>query len=236
MDTGTRQFAAGEDPPAPTPLSATGARLIERARRGEAAALRELWQANRAWVAGILLAYKPRQADLEDLLQEVAMAMVRSIGSVRSPGAFRPWLRTVAINAARQEARHRSRRPDFKARSLQSLEGVGGQDDRVGVSSGEIDMTETRKREARELLSMVLDLPEAYREPVLLRSLKGMSYREISAITELPESTIETRIARGRRMLRERARQRRFGAAASSTHPQSSANQSDEHAIERPTS
>ena len=202
MGTKVRHEYAGDDPPAVTQLSVSDARLIERARRGEASAIRELWQANRNWVAGILLAYKAREADLEDLLQEVAMAVVRNVHSVRSPGAFRPWLRTVAINAARQEARTRNRRPEGRHQAL---------DQEPARAGAEIDMAQTRREEARQLLSMVLDLPEAYREPVLLRSLKGMSYREISAITSLPETTIETRIARGRRMLRERARQMQFG-------------------------
>jgi predicted RNA polymerase sigma factor len=35
--------------------------------------------------------------------------------------------------------------------------------------------------------------------------VQGMSYREIGRVLGLPETTIETRIARARRMLRERA-------------------------------
>lgn len=55
------------------------------------------------------------------------------------------------------------------------------------------------------LLDLARGLPEGYREPLLLRCVKGMSYREIAKVLELPETTIETRIARGRRMLRELA-------------------------------
>lgn len=54
-------------------------------------------------------------------------------------------------------------------------------------------------------MALARDLPEGYREPLLMRCLKGMSYREIGEAMDLPETTIETRIARGRRMLRELA-------------------------------
>ena len=57
--------------------------------------------------------------------------------------------------------------------------------------------------DARRVLDAALQLPESYREPVLMRCLKNMSYKQISAVLDLPETTIETRIARGRRMLRE---------------------------------
>ncbi|MBL4591912.1 MAG: hypothetical protein JKY96_08135, partial [Phycisphaerales bacterium] len=58
-------------------------------------------------------------------------------------------------------------------------------------------------QDAKAVLDAALQLPETYREPVLMRCLKNMSYKQIGAVLELPETTIETRIARGRRMLRE---------------------------------
>ena len=48
-------------------------------------------------------------------------------------------------------------------------------------------------------------MPDGYREPLILKCVRGMSYRQIGAMMGLPETTIETRIARGRRMLRELA-------------------------------
>jgi predicted RNA polymerase sigma factor len=42
-------------------------------------------------------------------------------------------------------------------------------------------------------------------EPLILKAIQGMSYREIGRVLNLPETTIETRIARGRKMLRELA-------------------------------
>jgi RNA polymerase sigma-70 factor (ECF subfamily) len=48
----------------------------------------------------------------------------------------------------------------------------------------------------------VLGLPPEYREPLLLRCLRGMSYRQIGEVLDLPVTTIETRLARARRMIR----------------------------------
>jgi RNA polymerase sigma-70 factor (ECF subfamily) len=54
-------------------------------------------------------------------------------------------------------------------------------------------------------MALAGELPDGYREPLLLKAIQGLSYREIGRILGLPETTIETRIARGRRMLRELA-------------------------------
>lgn len=167
--------------------------------------IRRIWRENRRWVAAILLAHKPRETDVEDLLQVVAVAVVRKIGELRDPSALRPWLRTVAINAARASGREvtRSRRHLRLARE-QAVAGGGCRADGAGsIASGDAE----RDDEARRLMDLARSLPEGYREPLLLRCVRGMSYRQIGAVLDLPETTIETRIARGRRMLRELAAQ-----------------------------
>jgi len=182
--------------------------IIEGAIRGEHDALRELWKRNRRWVAAIILAHKPRWSDLEDLLQEVSVSIVRKVGELRDPAAFKPWLRTVAINAARAAARDKSGK-------FRRLGGESDDDESGGVLArvlgGESTPIAARgeaSEEARRLMDLAMQLPEGYREPLLLRCVREMSYRQIGELVGLPESTIETRIARGRRMLRELAMQR----------------------------
>ncbi len=173
-------------------------RLAEAAIARESDAVRLLWDRYRRWVAAILLAYKPREVELEDLLQEVAMTFVRRIGELRDPEALRPWLRSVAINTARLAGRKQT---TFRKHSR----GLGLMVEQEGDRSRTPDVDIARREDARRLLDLAMELPEGYREPLLLRCVQGASYREIGRILGLPETTIETRIARGRRMLREKA-------------------------------
>lgn len=174
--------------------------LVSLAMGGDQAGLEALWSANRRWVAAILLAHKPRWADVEDLLQDVGATLVRKIGDLREPGALRPWLRTVAINTARAAARdggkhaRTARLPTDDPGAISTAGRPGGSG--LGVETSE---------EASRLMGLAMQLPEGYREPLLLKCLKDLSYRQIGELMGLPESTIETRIARGRRMLRELA-------------------------------
>jgi DNA-directed RNA polymerase specialized sigma24 family protein len=55
------------------------------------------------------------------------------------------------------------------------------------------------------LLNLAARLPDGYREPLILKAVRDMSYREIGRIMGLPETTVETRIARARKQLRELA-------------------------------
>ena len=156
--------------------------------------IRRIWREHRRWVAAILLAHKPREVDVEDLLQVVAMSVVRKIGELRDPAAVKPWLRTVAINAARASGREVQRKRKH-LRLVRERE----------VEPGATEDDATRREEADRLMDLARTLPEGYREPLLMRCVRGMSYKQIGAVLDLPETTIETRIARGRRMLRELA-------------------------------
>lgn len=161
---------------------------------GDPASVDKLWRRHRRWVAAILLAHKPRWADLDDLLQEVAVSLVRKISDVRDPRAVRPWLRTVAVNAAAAAARSGARR----AKDVQ-------RDDAAPELSRSASENEQEIAIGRHLLALAAEMPEGYREPLLLKAIHNLSYREIGQIMGLPETTIETRIARGRRQLRELA-------------------------------
>lgn len=173
--------------------------LIERAIAGDERALQRVWEDHRRWVAAVLLAHMPRDAELEDLLQEVSVAVVGKVSSVRDAAAFRPWLRAVAMSIAKTSARRRRVRKDGWLRlAFTSGKGVEEQHD-VSVARRETLAA------GRRLMELSAELPDGYREPLLLKCVQGMSYREIGRVLGLPETTVETRIARARRMLREKA-------------------------------
>lgn len=189
-------------------VASGGINDIAAAIRGDTDALRVVWQSHRRWVAAILLAHKPREVDLEDLLQTVALTVVERATDVREPEGFKSWLRTVAINTARAAGRkatvRRRAEPELRAAVAGSRSDADGS---VSTGLGEAD----------RLMELARTLPEGYREPLLLRCVRGMSYRQISGLLDLPETTIETRIARGRRMLRELASGSKAGGAISGT-------------------
>ena len=170
--------------------------VVSAAIKGDREALSLLWDESRRWVAAIILAHKPREADLEDLLQQVAMQLCRKISTLDDPRAFRGWLRMIAINIARAEGRKTTRRK----RSMLRLVGLGAAQ---GPNDELADELAEASEESKRVYHAARSLPAGYREPILLRCLQSMSYEQIGDAMGLPVTTIETRIARGRRMLRE---------------------------------
>ena len=170
--------------------------LVLQAQCGETDAQELLWKEHQRWLAVILLAHRPRGTDLEDLMQDVALQFVNSIASLRNPEALRPWLRRIAINTCRGTAR--KQRP--AGAIVLDSEGCRNVPDRESRTAPEQLMAgEERDR----LIAHVQTLPEIYREPLLLRGLRSLAYRDIADILDLSIAAVETRIARARRMLRE---------------------------------
>ena len=155
-----------------------------------------VWQQHRRWVAAILLAHMPREADLEDLLQDVAIAFVRNAGSLREQSSVRPWLRTVAVNIARTHGRKTRVRKSVLGPTIEQA----GEPAAAGGGDG---MPADEREQARVAMELSRNLPDEYREPLLLRAVRGLSYRQIADVLGVPITTVETRLVRARRMLRE---------------------------------
>ncbi|MCP3903476.1 MAG: sigma-70 family RNA polymerase sigma factor [Planctomycetes bacterium] len=185
-------------------MERTEERLVERARSGERRAQEELWDAHRRWVAAILLAHRPRTMEMDDLMQEVAVKFVSRLDTLRDPKAFRPWLRRIVINICRGAAR--GRRTHLHLGGELRDDGEGTEPGRVPMpasETGPADGILAVREGARRLLQQALTLPPEYREPLLLRCVQSMTYQQIGEILDLPVTTVETRLARARRMLRE---------------------------------
>ncbi len=178
--------------------------LIERARDGDRLALQELWRAHRRWVAAIVLAHRPHFIEVEDLLQDVAVKFVDKLNTLRDAQAFRPWLRQIALNVCRGAARSSRSMLHLGRPQWESADGreTGIVSEPAGLT-GEVQCRAEQREAADRIMEQALSLPPAYREPLLLRCLRSLTYQQISEVLELPITTIETRLARGRRMLRE---------------------------------
>lgn len=129
------------------------------------------------------------------------MAFVNGVRELRDPAALRPWLRTVVVNAARSDHRRRALRRNVESAPFAlALEVEDGRRPEVSADAEQAEALRT-------LVQTLRLLPDELREPLLLRGVDGLGQREIAEILGLPETTVETRIARARRFLRERAGQ-----------------------------
>lgn len=156
--------------------------LVEAARGGDRAAFGQLYERYARMVHGILLTRVP-PGEVDDLVQDVFLAAMRKLDTLRDSGAFGGWLAIIT--------RHRA--TDHFRRAPQNAELP---DDLPGRNAP--------RAEAHAALAAIRSLPEAYREPLMLRLVEGMSGPEIAARTGLTPASVRVNLHRGMKQLREK--------------------------------
>ncbi|MBK8975637.1 MAG: sigma-70 family RNA polymerase sigma factor [Planctomycetes bacterium] len=165
------------------------ARLALRAKRGDRVAFERLWRGHAVLMRAILSSIAPA-AHADDLLQDVALAAWRSIGALRDPQRFRPWLCEISRNVGR-----RARLRSTQCRDV-PLEEVAER--LTGAPHASLGA------EAGEVLDAIAALPECHRETLRLRLFLTMSGAEIARRTGMTTGSVRVNLCRGMRLLRER--------------------------------
>jgi RNA polymerase sigma-70 factor (ECF subfamily) len=165
--------------------------LIEAFRRGDPHAFEALVRKYQHRVIGLARGLLPDWADAEDVAQEAFLRAYKGLRQFRGASQFRTWLFQIVLNTARTfRQRQRSRGEVVAGENV--LEAVAGHD-RMEMA------VVARDRVARALAVLSAEL----REAVVLRDVEGLDYREIADALGVPIGTVESRIFRGRRQLRE---------------------------------
>ncbi len=160
--------------------------LVIAAQRGDREAFGALYVRFGRYVHAVLLARVSPDA-AADLAQDVFMHAWSVIASLREPAAFGGWIAAIARRRAIDHVRRGPREVSL--------------DDRHANR----DAPDVRL-EAAEAIAAIQDLPEAYREPLLLRLVEGCSGREIADTCGLTEDSVRVNLHRGFTLLRERLR------------------------------
>ncbi len=169
--------------------------LLERGRRGDAAALSELLTAFTPRIFGMLRRLTNSQEVAEDLLQETVLRVVRTLGAYQHGGKFEAWLFRIAANLARDHLRRRRRR----GAGYGLDDGPDGQACDLCSSASERPDEQLGRAELGQRLEQSLSrLNEADREIILLRHFSELSFREIADMLQIP---LGTALARAHRAL-----------------------------------
>lgn len=168
--------------------------LVEKARGGDLDAFEALVNRHQHrlvhFVRLMMSSAQDRDA-AEDVAQEALLRAYRSLGQFRGQSSFKTWLYQIATNVARTHSARRRGRNE-----AQEPEGPHAQE----VPSGE--NVERRVIAHDQLRRALADLPDEWREVVVLRDIEGLDYREIAELLKIPIGTVESRIFRGRQRLK----------------------------------
>ncbi|RLS51809.1 MAG: sigma-70 family RNA polymerase sigma factor [Planctomycetota bacterium] len=173
--------------------------LIDRCRSGHPDAFGELvskYQRRLVRSLGVILG---SWHDALDVAQEAFLLAFQKLDSFRGESAFYSWLFRIAWNAAASLRRKQRVRQGASLDSMREQTGMEPEDSQPASDPSQSMQTS----EDQELLRVALgQLGEDYRTALLLKEIEGLSYEQISALTDSPIGTVRSRIHRARQELR----------------------------------
>ncbi len=128
-------------------------------------------------------------ADAEDLTQQTFLSAQTNLHQLREPEHAKSWMFTILRNTYLKGRRAR------KTADVVSLE-------KTPEPSETTD--EAAHLRMEELQSVLDELPDEFREPLVLFYFQEFSYKEIAELLEVPLGTVMSRLARGKQHLRKR--------------------------------
>ena len=156
--------------------------VVDAARAGDRPAFGRLFAQYAPMVHGILLSRVPaREAD--DLVQDVFLSALQRLYTLRDAVSFGGWLAAIARNRAVDF--HRLRRETTELPE-------------------NLAHTDPDQTEAERVLEVIRELPEAYRETLVLRLVEGMTGPEIAERVGITPESVRVNLHRGMKLLREK--------------------------------
>lgn len=172
-------------------MSELDARLVERARAGDAAAFDGLVRRHVRAAYAVALAVLANPHDAEDACQDAFITALERLDQCRDPERFAAWLLQIVRNRARNNLRAERARPAIAldAATLQS--------------SGPGPARDAERAQLRErLIAGLSQLTQVQREVVLLHDLEGWPHSEIAELLGVAEGTSRYHLSMARRALR----------------------------------
>jgi len=170
------------------------AELIIRATKGDTTSFGDLFDRYAKDVYRLARSMGHDGEEAEDVMQDTFLAAFEGIARYQGRSSFKTWLFAILFRQSSRKRRYLGiRKTDVFDEQLN------------GNRNGSGRPAEKARHESRmDVHTMLGTLSPAHRAVMVLRELQGLSYDEIAQALDIPRGTVESRLFRARKILRER--------------------------------
>jgi RNA polymerase sigma factor (sigma-70 family) len=172
------------------------ARLVELVLGGQREAFGQLVARYQSPICALAYSGCGNISQSEDLAQEVFIVAWRKLRDLKEPAKFKSWLYGIARNLINNSHRQQLRNPLAAADPLDEGFAAGA------AISSPTEHAMTREEEGI-LWRSLEQIPETYREPLVLFYREQQSIERVAEVMELSEEAVRQRMSRGRKLLQE---------------------------------
>jgi len=163
--------------------------FVERLKRGDENAYREFMALYKDAVYRIIYSFSGMASEIDDIAQDVFIAVFRKIHKFRLDSSLSTWLYRVTINKCKDYLRKR------RTATVELND---------SIISPRPDIPERLLNEARGK-ALLATLSAKFRSVVILREIEGMSYDDIARTLKIPLGRVKLMLFRARKQMKEAA-------------------------------
>lgn len=177
------------------PAECTDGELAALTLAGRKEAFATIMSRHREAMYRLIKGYVGNPEEALDLLQDCFVSAYKRLDSYDQARPFRAWLARIAINKCRDWGRRRAVR-----RLVFSAEPAPNEADYADPVP---DLTQAAadRQELGRLWKAISELPRNLKEPLILRTIEGLSKAEAAEVLRISEKAVETRVYRARKKL-----------------------------------
>ena len=174
--------------------------LVERCKRQERAAQRELFERLSVKMFPVCLRYVGDREKAKDVLQDGFITLFAKLEDYRGDGFFEGWARRIFVTAAlmylrKTDVLRQAAQIDNEALQAEPLL--------------KLEQEETAHLDADRIMELIMSMPAGFRTVFNLYAIEGFSHKEIAEMLNLSEGGSRSQLSRARAWLQERLKQKK---------------------------
>ena len=166
--------------------------LVTRFVEGDVSAFDEIVAEQQQRVTGLTYRLLGWTADVEDVVQEVFLAVFKHLGRFRCESSLNTWITTITVNKCRS----------WRRKQLLKLKLVQHEQSKPALSAPQADQGMVDEETFSRVRQTLGSLPRRYREVVILHYLEGIEISEIANVLNLTRNAVDVRLSRARAQLK----------------------------------
>ncbi len=164
--------------------------IIHRCKANERNAQELLYKQFASKMLGVCSRYAADRMEAEDMLQDGFVKVFQKISDFRNEGSFEGWIRRIMVHCSIEYYRKH-----HKMMQLVDFEDA--------TNELSVNQVATANLAAKDLLTLIQQLPPGYRIVFNLYAIEGYSHKEIATLTGITEGASKSQLSRARSILKQ---------------------------------